>query len=108
MKVLPIKSINSKHITDIHVKSVKTSNITDYSNQNAKSDLSLNGSTLLIYFGSTSKTKNTLDDFKIRELTDEEYKAKKEAKKKEQKSYQSSFETFKENGPRPGQGHKVE
>ncbi len=38
----------------------------------------------------------------------EEYKAKKEAKKKEQKSYQSSFETFKENGPRPGQGHKVE
>ena len=39
----------------------------------------------------------------------EAYKAKKAAeKKKEQQSYQSSFENFKENGPRLGQGHKVE
>ena len=39
----------------------------------------------------------------------EEYKAKKAAeKKKEKQSYQTSFDTFKENGPRLGQGHKVE
>lgn len=39
----------------------------------------------------------------------EEYKAKKaEEKKKKEQSYQSSFETFKENGPMKGQGHKTE
>ena len=38
----------------------------------------------------------------------EEYKAKKQAEKKKQESYQSTFETFKENGPRLGQGHKTE
>ncbi|MCR5175340.1 MAG: hypothetical protein K6C05_00665 [Anaerovibrio sp.] len=39
----------------------------------------------------------------------EEYKKKQAAeKKKKEQSYQSSYETFKENGPELGRGHKVE
>ena len=77
MKILPIKSINAKHIPYIQVKNGKTSNITDYSNQNAKSNMPLNGSALLIYFGAAKSAEDKLEDFKIRELTDEEFKAKK-------------------------------